>query len=206
MNDVNDLASLPFDTLLDRLADRSPTPGGGAAAAATGALAAALARMVTAYSIRQDTEPAARRELEELLVRLRRIDALLRALMTEDARAYASLRQAARAAEKKEAAYQEALLTASAVPTEMAALLSEMLASLDAHKKRLNRALESDLGIVLRLATAAARAAERLVQINVTEMQDETRRERLLRGMADTVKRCDQLAWSIFGYLERRGA
>ncbi|MGI0068150.1 MAG: cyclodeaminase/cyclohydrolase family protein, partial [Thermoplasmata archaeon] len=39
-----------FTGFLDRIAARTPTPGGGSAAAAAGALAAALGEMVLAYS------------------------------------------------------------------------------------------------------------------------------------------------------------
>ena len=57
---MDDFTNRSIETFLDDTARRAPTPGGGAIAALTGALGAALARMAAAYSVRKDTPPQTR--------------------------------------------------------------------------------------------------------------------------------------------------
>ena len=48
---MTSLSSLRFAELLDQIGAKTPAPGGGAVACASGALAASLAHMVVAYSL-----------------------------------------------------------------------------------------------------------------------------------------------------------
>ena len=77
----------PVRGFLDQLAARTPTPGGGGAAAVTGAMAAGLVAMAARFSARQLPEAG---ELAEEADRLRR---RLAQLAEEDAQAY--IREAA---------------------------------------------------------------------------------------------------------------
>src|SRR5204862_5306052 len=64
---------VPFEELLDRLAARTPAPGGGAAAAWACALAAGLAEMAASFA--EDTDAAARaRELRAEVLTLAQRD------------------------------------------------------------------------------------------------------------------------------------
>ncbi len=59
---MDDLTKLTVESFLDEVADRTPTPGGGAVSALAGALACAMARMVAAYSEpNRDRKGAAKR-------------------------------------------------------------------------------------------------------------------------------------------------
>ena len=115
---------------LDRVAERTPTPGGGGVAAAAGALACAMARMVAAYSVQKRTAPETRTQVEAAGKRFEHTDKLLRALITQDAAAYAGLTEAAKAAREDpsaRSAHTAALMVAISVPMEMAALVSDAL-------------------------------------------------------------------------------
>ena len=115
--------SLP--TFTDRLAARTPTPGGGSAAAAAGALAAALGEMVLAYSIDPAKPTDDLREVQGALAAGRR---RLLVLIEEDAQSYEAVRTARRARKERpgdgttEAAYLTALRSAAMVPLETARL------------------------------------------------------------------------------------
>jgi formiminotetrahydrofolate cyclodeaminase len=59
------IGATQFASLLAQIAAKSPTPGGGAVACATGALAAALAGMVVSYSLGKKSLAAHQADLEK---------------------------------------------------------------------------------------------------------------------------------------------
>ena len=157
-----------------RLAARTPTPGGGSAAGVVGALAAALAQMVLAYSFgpkKPDAELAALHatfgDARERFLRL----------AEDDARSYDSVRAALR--RKKEspndptaaAAVVAALRGAVAVPLETARRSRELAASLAAVRARTNAQLLSDLVTSLALFRSAAEGALANVGINLDDLK-----------------------------------
>lgn len=207
---MEDMAAAPLNSFLDEVAARRPTPGGGAVAATAGALACAMARMVNAYSLRADTPAEARQALEELALRLRRADELLRALITEDAKAYSALTAAAKAARAEattEPVHQLALLTAIAVPMQMAALAAEALALMDQLKGAANKHLLSDLGVAAVLAAAAAQAAGYSVRVNLPSLKDPQQVDRLKKDLANILlhvaERQQRIEAFVSGFLER---
>jgi formiminotetrahydrofolate cyclodeaminase len=194
---MEDYTKLGLESFLDRTADRTPTPGGGSVTGAAGALACALARMVAAYSVRKSTESTARTRIEETAVRLRRADQLLRALITQDAVAYAEMTEAATSRRLQpartpadEKTYQDAVLAAVAVPMEMAALVSNALSTMDEFKAVASRRLLSDLAIAAVLADATARSAAYTVRVNARELNDTQEKTKLLSDMDDIIEHC----------------
>ena len=159
---MDELTRHEVDEFLDRLAGRTPTPGGGSATGLAGALACALARMVAAYSVGAKTDAPVAERVNSLAGHLHRTDQLLRALVTQDARVYTDMTAAAQAmrqdAAKKEA-YLDAVRAAVSVPMEMAAIASNALSTMDELKTMANSYLLSDLGIAAVLADAVARTA-----------------------------------------------
>lgn len=171
---MNEFTKLKLDDFLDRIADRTPTPGGGAVAAASGALACAMGRMVAAYSIGKKTEPTKKARIESVLNRLTRADRAMRRLIVEDAAAYTRLTEAAKAVRESESVkpeHQAALATAILVPLEMMALAAETLAVLDEFKEDASRYLLSDLGVAALLAEATAHAARYSVLVNLRDLE-----------------------------------
>jgi formiminotetrahydrofolate cyclodeaminase len=201
---MDDLTKRSIDEFLDAVAQRTPTPGGGSVAAAAGALACALARMVGAYSVGKNAEEGVRDRTEALVDRLRRADEILRGLVTQDAVAYAAMSAAERAARENatvKPAYQDAVLAAAAVPMETAAAASQALAVMDALKDVANRHLLSDLGVAAVLAEAAARAAWYMVTVNLPEVADAATRTKLREGIDKTLQHCHSSAGSIEGFV-----
>jgi methenyltetrahydrofolate cyclohydrolase len=156
------LSDAPFTQLLDDLADRTPAPGGGSAAAWATAIAAALVEMAAAFSDRE--VPALR---EQAL-----------ALAERELSAYGPVLEAARLPKEdpeRRARLDQALSEAADSPLEIARLaaqVEELARDLVAHG---NRTLEGDAGTAAELAGAARRAAARLVEINLSARPDDPR-------------------------------
>jgi glutamate formiminotransferase / formiminotetrahydrofolate cyclodeaminase len=158
----------------DRIAARTPTPGGGSASAAAGALAAALGEMVLAYSI-DPAKPAD--DLSALHSRLGDGRRRMLALIEEDVRAYEAMRSArkARKAHPGEASYEagylSALRTAALVPLETARLAQDLAVALEAVGPRTKTMLTSDLVTALALFRAATEGALANVAINLDDLK-----------------------------------
>ncbi|MCH8241769.1 MAG: cyclodeaminase/cyclohydrolase family protein [Planctomycetes bacterium] len=207
---MEDFASLSVHEFLDATAKRIPVPGGGAVAALSGALSSAMARMVAAYSIGKNTSEQVRPKIEEVSKRLNRADHLFRALMTQDAEAYAAMTAAAKARREESESgskdYQDAVLAAIGVPMEMAALAADTLETLDSFKTMASRHLISDLGVASVLAEATAQAAAYSVRINLRELAASDLRLKIEADLDKTLDRCtagrDSLERFVKGVLE----
>ena len=145
----------PVRGFLDQLAARTPTPGGGGAAAVTGAMAAGLVAMAARFSARQLPEAG---ELAEEADRLRYMASQL---LDMDARAYAAV-LAAHGPER-----QQALLGAAMIPLEIAALGAKVAGLAVQVAEAGNPNLRGDAVTGAVLAAASARSAASLVEINV---------------------------------------
>lgn len=190
---MDDFTERPIEVFLDSLAARSATPGGGSAAALAGALACAMARMVMAYSTGRESDDATEKRIENVLGRLTRSDHLLRALLSEDAIAYAEMtacRKAAKSDPTRQADYDDAVMRAIGVPLEMAAAAADTLSTLDEIKESANRHLLSDLGVAAVLAEACAQAAWYSVRVNLSAVQDAGTRDKILADANQCLARC----------------
>ena len=204
---MDDYADLGLSVFLDRVADRTPTPGGGGVAALAGALACAMARMVAVYSVNSKTAPEARASVESANLQLQRADQLMRALITKDAEAYTALTEAAKAAREgaaTEEMLQEAELVAISVPMEIAALASSALSTLDEFKEYASRYLLSDLAVAAVLAEASARAAAYSVRINARDISDGSLRARITGDTDNIIARCARHRESLEAYVCER--
>ncbi len=157
-----------------RLAARTPTPGGGSAAALAGALGAALGEMVLAYSIDPATPVAeltsARTELADGRHRFLQ-------LVDEDAQSYEAVRAARRARKERPddagalAAVVATLRGAASVPLETARRAVDLARALEAVRGATRTALASDLTTALALFRAATEGALANVEINLADLR-----------------------------------
>ena len=203
---MDELTSLKLETLLDRVADRAPTPGGGSVAATAGALACALARMAAAYSVNQRTPSDQRKRIDDTAAKLRRVDELLRALITRDATVYAAMTAAAKATKDDPAAgpaRERAVLDALAVPMQTAALASQALTLMDEMKEVTNPYLLSDLGVAAVLAGATAKASRYMVLVNAAEVGSPAVRDKLLAESDAILRHCAARAEAVEAFVER---
>ena len=154
----------PVRGFLDQLAARTPTPGGGGAAAVTGAMAAGLVAMAARFSATRLPDAG---ELADQADELRR---RLAQLAEEDAQAYAAVLEALRLprdASQREVQRQEALLGAALVPLEIAGIGARVALMAARLAETGNPNLRGDAVTGAVLAAASARSAASLVDINV---------------------------------------
>ena len=159
---------MSLETFLAAVAERTPAPGGGAAAAAACALGAALAEMAARYAGRNDDASAAAGLVAEAL-----------RLGEADLTAFQPVLAAATESERA-----EALSSAAEVPlaiAECAAAVCELARMLAREGKP---GLRGDALAGADIAAAAARAAARLVEINLDGAPDDVRVARARAAVA----------------------
>ena len=165
--------------LLDAFAAPTPTPGGGSAAALSGAIAAALLEMVASMPKTKNNTPEDRTALDTVLPRLKALRAQLTDLVDRDSASYDAVVAAyklpkATDGEKavRKTAVRDAMRGATEVPRETA-LASFTLAHL-AQTVALhgNPTAKSDVSVALGLAMQAASGARANVEINLDSVGD----------------------------------
>lgn len=192
------------ESLLEAVAARTPTPGGGAVASLVGSLGAALGRMALAYSINRRSTDEQRRDLQGAIDHLTAIGRQMLDLAEQDAQAYAALDALFRLAEndpkrieKWEPSVQAAIQAPMAVVQAscgMAGLLADLAESC-------NPRLLSDLAIAAALADAAARSGAWNVRVNLPLVSSaperrriEARLERALHSTSASAYRAEMVA------------
>ncbi|GIW08290.1 MAG: formiminotransferase-cyclodeaminase [Dehalococcoidia bacterium] len=174
------LADQPIRQFLDALASDSPTPGGGGAAALTGALGAALVAMTANLTVGRKNYQDVEAEMQALVRRSDELRAQLTALIDEDAGAFDQVSAAYRlpraSDEEKQArsaAIQSALKAASDPPLRMVEAARQVLDLSVPAAQRGNANLVSDAAVAAYLALAAMHGARLNVEINLRSIKDE---------------------------------
>jgi formiminotetrahydrofolate cyclodeaminase len=189
-------ANKPLTQLLDDLAAKTPTPGGGAVASITGALAGALAGMVVSYSVNKKSLAKHKPDLERAAEALARARALLLELAAEDEAAYTDLNALWKLDEsdpRRSSAMPAAVERAIQAPRAVLAACLNLLRLLEELAPITNRSLRSDLAIAAILAEAGARAAQCNVAVNSPMLEKPDQRQRIesetAREVADARER-----------------
>jgi len=196
------LGSMRFSELLEAIAAKRPTPGGGATAAATGATAAALASMVVEYSVGKKSLAEHRASLNEAALWLGRMRDQMLALGDRDARAYGELNAAMKLAEgdpEKARRMRPAVAGAIAAPMEVLENAGELLARIESLVPITNPWLRSDLAISGILARAAACGASWNVRVNTPLVADESERRDIESRVGDALQAAESAATRIEG-------
>ncbi len=189
------LVDLPVHDFLDRLASDAPVPGGGSAAALTGALAAALVAMVARLTVGRPRYAAADPAMSFILETAAELQTRLAELVDADAVAYQQVRAAARLPRQtpdeqaaRERARQSALIMASQTALSTAMFCAEALELAAGTVSLGNRNATSDALVAVWLADAALRGAARNVRDNLSGISGSQERAlaRLMRDQLAT--------------------
>jgi glutamate formiminotransferase/formiminotetrahydrofolate cyclodeaminase len=203
----------PMRHFMDKLASKSPEPGGGSVAALTGALGAALVGMVANLTLGKEKYKDVQPQVETLLAESEKLRAAMQDLIQKDTEAYGALSEVYKMpkntdAEKaaRTAKMQEALKKACQVPFDIG------LRSLDVAKLALKAAeignvgAVSDAGVAVLLARACAESAALNVKINVNSIKDEefnketwARMQQVLRDVGALEKSVMEMTYKKMG-------
>lgn len=162
-----------IEPFLEKLAAPTAVPGGGSAAAASGAMAAGLAEMVASMSRGKKAYAQYEAQLSQALARLAALREELTSAIDADAEAYASVVKAYKAA--KDSAEDSrlvpaALQQAAAVPLGVAEKAAEVERIASALKPITSPNMKSDLTSAVALAGAASAGAIANVEINLESL------------------------------------
>jgi len=195
------IKDMPIQEFLDGLASKSSTPGGGGAAAVSGAMGAALISMVANFTIGKKGCEDVEDQAKEILVKSEDLRAKLTDAIRDDVdifnRVMASYGMPKDSDEEKavrSAEIQAALKAATDVPLECARLCREVVNLSQPIADIGNNNVISDAGVAVLGGYAGLRSAALNVYINIGGIKDEefvsSRRKQLeesLDGM-DTLK------------------
>ena len=163
---VPDYLGLPLGRFMELVASREPAPGGGASAAVTVALAAALSSMSARFSTGHLVEaPALTERAEQLrseVMPLARADAAAYGHVLES---YRGQREGDKEGQRRK--IREALSEAASVPLAVAEIGAELVGIAVRLVREGNPNLRGDAVVAALLAEAGVRAAAKLVEINV---------------------------------------
>jgi len=179
-----------IDHLLDAVAARQPTPGGGSVSALAGALAAATGEMVLNYSIGKKGLEAYENELRPALAELHRARELMLELMAEDQSAYTALLAARKLPETvpdRAERITMALAASIRAPQAIAATAVAVLGVCDRVINFVNFHLLSDLAVAADLAMATARCAVYNVRVNLSDVSDPHERQAIESTIGQTL-------------------
>ena len=166
-----------IEPFIEQLAAPTATPGGGSAAAASGAMAAGLAGMVASMSRGKKAYLQYESELSEAIARLAQLREELKAAIDADAEAYNVVMKAYKAAKDSTdggRAISAALEQATSVPLGVAEAAVEVERIANGLRAITNPKMSSDLTTAIALAKAAVAGALANVEVNLESMNPES--------------------------------
>jgi glutamate formiminotransferase len=165
------------EPFVEQLAAPTATPGGGSAAAASGAMAAGLATMVATMSRGKKAYLQYEKQLSEAIARLSLLREELKAAIDADAESFNTVMKAYKQAKESAGAdgiIESALRQATGVPLSVAQKAREVAQIAEILKPITNPAMKSDLITAIALAGAAIEGALANVEINLESIKDQT--------------------------------
>ncbi len=199
----------PLQTYLDDLASEQATPGGGSAAALSGAMGSALACMVSHLTLGKADYAAVHAEISAILQDSERLRTRFQQLMQADIAAYGRLsacfkmpRSSSEEKAARSTAIQERLVEAALVPLEVAECAAELVQHCERIAHIGNANVLSDIATGAMLAASAGTGASWMVRTNLRAMKDLARVEALsnrLNAALETITQSSQRVIAIVG-------
>lgn len=195
------IKDMTIQTFLDELASKASTPGGGGAAAVSGAMGAALISMVANFTVGKKGHEADEEEVKNILAKSEDLRARLTDAIDDDVvvfdrvmKSYGMPKETDEEKAARATEIQAALKEATDVPLECARLCREVINLSQPIAEKGNNNVISDAGVAVLAGYAGLRSAALNVYINIggikdTEFVDDRRKqlESLLDGM-DSLK------------------
>jgi formiminotetrahydrofolate cyclodeaminase len=211
MSDTQQPENATIQTFLTELASAAPTPGGGGAAAISGAMGAALVSMVCNLTIGKKKYVEVEAELKEVLAKSEGLRVVLTGMIGEDVQAFDAVMGAyglPKATDDEKAAraekIQAALKTACDVPLACCRACRAVidLAAITADKGNLN--VVSDAGVAVLSAYAGLRSAALNVYVNAKGLEDRDFADERLKELEDLLSEAGALTEKIYAVVKAK--
>jgi methenyltetrahydrofolate cyclohydrolase len=200
-----------IQTFLTELASAAPTPGGGGAAAISGAMGAALVSMVCNLTIGKKKYAEVEAELKDVLARSEGLRVVLTGMIGEDVQAFDAVMGAyglPKGTDDEKAAraekIQAALKTACDVPLACCRACRTVidLAAITADKGNLN--VVSDAGVAVLSAYAGLRSAALNVYVNAKGLEDRDFADERLKELGELLSEAGALTEKVYGVVQAK--
>lgn len=206
---MDSLADMSLWDFTGALSSKSPTPGGGGAAAMTGALAASLCAMAAGITAGNKRFAAVKDEAEAVANEAEALRLRFLELAEEDERAFAPLSRAYsmdKAAPDYAGTLRLASIGACRPPMEMLRRCAELTALIERLYRICSPMLLSDAGCAAALCAGAMKAAEQNVLVNTRSLKGDGEADKLSRQAAELVReyipRAEAVSAGVKEYLE----
>jgi glutamate formiminotransferase / formiminotetrahydrofolate cyclodeaminase len=206
------LAEEQEPSFLDALADGTPTPGGGSAAAYSGAAAAGLVEMVARLTIGKKKYAQVEAQMRAVLEEAERLRADLTEAIREDAAAFGAVMAAFRLPkdtpeqlDQRSAAVERSMLAAAQAPLRVAYKAVRILELAEQVVRMGNLNAISDGATAAALAKAALTGSSYNVRINAIELKDKAAAEDLINQITALDRQADDLELKVRQLLAERG-
>lgn len=200
-----------IESFAEALGSGAPTPGGGAASALVGALAAALAEMVARFTVGRKAYLAVEPQAQDIAQRAAQTRVALLALVTEDEQAFqvvSAAYQRPKATDEersqRDEAIQQALRVAMRPPTDALRLAHDVVTLARDIAQIGNATVLSDAACAATIGEAAARSAALNVLANVALLRDTQAGEQALAEARATLAATAQLRDDTLATVYRR--
>lgn len=201
----------PLRHFMDKLASKSPEPGGGSVAALVGALGAALVSMVANLTLGKEKYKDVQPQIEQLLKESEKLRSEMQDLIQKDTEVYGGLSEVYKMpkntdAEKaaRTAKMQDALKKACQVPFEIGLKSLEVARLAQRAAEIGNVAAVSDAGVAVLLAQACAQSAALNVKINVNSIKDDEYNKETWSKMETVLKQVATLEKTVMEITYRK--
>ena len=194
-----------INAFLNELASSAPTPGGGGAAALTGAVGAALGAMVGSLTVGKKRYAAVEEEVQALLKEAKKLAAEMEDMILKDAEDFQPLAEAYRLPadtdeekKRKEMIMQGALVRACETPLGIMACAVKALTINERMAAVGSKLAVSDAGAGSAVLKGALNAASLNIYINAASLKDEAAAKNLLDRAERLRKEGNDLAEAVF--------
>lgn len=206
------LVAMSLTSFVHEVASEKPVPGGGSVSAYAGAMAAALASMVSRLTLKKLANEKDRTKIEHTLEETEAIRQRLISLVDEDSKSFAGLMEAYRLPKGTEAEkqarslqIQSGLKRAADIPLASAENCSQTLSLAKSISHLANENVLSDLQTCVFLAHAGAMGALANVEINLASIKDDEYRKETSSRTEEIRTRVEQDKAEVLKVIASRG-
>lgn len=198
-----------IDEFTTALESKTPTPGGGGAAALCASLGAALSSMVCRVTKAKPSFKGDIKLCDDIITRAEKLRDTLLDDMDSDANAFSFLMEAYRSPkstddekEKRKALIQERLIAATEAPLKVMRSVCETIDLLSALKDIASHDVISDVAVGASLCKAALTSASITVYINAALLTDTDKKARYINAADEMLRRYGDVADRLFEELK----